>query len=97
MHYYCDDVFYIDSLAIAAEAVVKEKLSNCWNNRIKRIVNKTGIVVKGQNIHIGFCGDDTEFEAYPVQTYTNIEDFSPADFLKNSPETLYNMVPGLIL
>ena len=91
VEYFCDKPFYIDSLAIAAEAVEKELFANSWNYKINTIIDKTGIVTKGQNILIDFDLENENVDAYEVQT------FSPYEFsLENSPGTqLNNRISGL--
>lgn len=85
VEYFCDKPFYIDSLAIAAEAVEKELFANSWNYKINTIIDKTGIVTKGQNILIDFNLKNENVDAYDVQTYL------PYAFsLENSPDTLLN-------
>ncbi len=91
VRYYGDKVFFTDSLAIAAEAIEKELFANSWNYKINVIMSKTGIVLKGDNIFVGFDCEIDDVDAYGVNTY-----FPYAFSLKNSPNTLLNnRVSGL--
>lgn len=91
IRYYGDKVFYIDSLAIAAEAMVD--VPQVWANRISAIAKISGIVLKGNNIYIDYPKETVNFESYPVQIYTEISGVTPTIFLKNGSDTLlYNMV-----
>lgn len=94
VRYYGDKVFYIDSLAIAAEAMVD--VPDTWVYRLNSIAKVSGIVTKGNNIYINFPNESEDYEFFPVHTYTNISAFTPPKVSENSPSTLiYNRVLGL--
>lgn len=94
VRYYGDKVFYIDSLAIAAEAMVA--VPDTWVYRLNAIVKVSGIVIKGNNIYINRPNETEDFDSLFVQTYTDISEFTPPKVSENSSDTLlYNRVAGL--
>ena len=92
VRYYGEKVFYIDSLAIAAEAIMKNQDSNTWKHRLDSIAKVTGIVTKGKTIYIDFPDVKCNYQPYPVRTFLHVPenplakdgDFSVSTLLYNS-------------